>query len=268
MRVKNSTPAFTRPNHQKNLPSFLVACNTMLTKCPASAWDGWQLIRRVHGKSLMNTHRASAINSLFIAIANHVDLKSSVVFSNVYDLAHATGLATVSAAGNVSITRCSRAIIEMEKAGFLETELVWDRVLGCHIPKFINVTDLFWEIAHPEGTKGYHAARESQISYQRQGLAEPEEWLTVSQAKERRRRMHIKTAFKLRRAKHEKSKQRTAAKKLTNDNIVVSRGKIGKEILDELGSLHGLDPKAFQVMISQRYALYNKIAADPAPTRH
>jgi hypothetical protein len=268
MQVKNLAPAFTRPNHQKSLPSFLKACNTMLTKRPASAWDGWQLIRRVHGKSLMNTHRASAINAIFIAIANHVDLNSSVVFSNVYDLAHATGLATVSIAGNVSITRCSRAIIEMERAGFIETELVWDRVLGCHIPKFINVTDLFWEIAHPEGATGYHAAREKQIVYQSQGIAAPEQWLTVSQAKENRRRMHIKTAFKLRREKHEKSKQRTAAKKLTKGNIVNSRGKIGKEILDELGSLHGLTTEAFQVMISQRYALYNKIAADPDQPRH
>lgn len=268
MEVKNLTPGFKRPGHQKALPTYLKACNTMLTKCPASNWDGWQLIRRVHGKSALNTHRAAAFDAIFLAIANRVDLNSSVVFSNVYDLAHVTGLATVSAAGNVSITRCSRAIIEMEKAGFLETQLVWDRVLGCHLPKFISVTDLFWEIAHPEGAKGYHAAREKQLAYQNQGLATGDQWLTVSEAKERRRRMHIKTAFKLRKEKHAKSKQRTAAKKILSSNIIVARQKIGKEILDEMGTTHGLTPDAFKVMISQRLALYKQISADPAPTRH
>ncbi len=268
MKVKNLAPSFQRPNHQKALPTFLKACNTMLTKCPASSWDGWQLIRRVHGKSNLNTNRAKAFDAIFMAIANHVDLNSGVVFSNVYDLAHVTGLATKSKAGNISITRCSRAIIEMEKAGFIETQLIWDRVLGCHLPKFINVTDLFWDIAHPEGAKGYHAAREKQLAYQNKGLSTGDQWLSVSQAKEIRRKMHIKTAFDLRKAKHAKSKQRTQAKKLTNTSVVEARQKIGKQILDEIGTTHGLTPEAFKVMISQRLALYKQIAADPAPTRH
>jgi hypothetical protein len=268
MIPKNLEPVFAKPKHHKARPAFLRACHTQLTKCPASSWDGWHLIQHVHGKSKVNVHAFNALDALCKAIVHHVDIESGVVQSNVTMLSDLCGLTTESKAGNVSISRASNAVKRLIKAGLLEGELVWDKGLGCWLPKFLNVTDLFWTVAHPEGIEGYNKAREIQYGFKNEGLCNDNEWLTVTQAKERRRLAHIKTAFELRKKKHAKSKERSKAKELADKANKKARSAIAKEILNDLDTTHGLTHEAFETMINMRQSLYRKMAADEPPPRH
>jgi|GEM_PF-2673914 len=268
MNPKNPSPVFDKPGHHKARPAFLRACGTFLTKRPASAWDGWQLIQHVMGRSKVNVHACKAIDAVFIAIAHFVDLKSGVVQANVTKIAELTGLVTQSKAGNVSITRCSRVIERAIDAGILEGELVWDKKLGYWLPKFINVTDEFWKIAHPEGLAGYLRAREQQFTYQNKGMVDGNDWLTVTQAKEIRRLAHIKYAFEYRKNQQSRAKARRLAKQLNDTEHSKIRAEIGKNILNDVDDLHGLTPESFSSMINQRISLYRKIADDPDPPKH
>jgi len=265
MKPNNPNPEFNKPKHHKARPAFLRACFTTLTKRPASSWDGWALIHHVYGKSRLNIHAAKSLDALCLAIAHFVDINSGVVNANVTQLAELTGLITQSKKGNVSISRASRAVNRLIKAGLLEGEIVWDKELGCWLPKFINVTDKFWQLAHPEGIEGYNKAREAQFAYQNQGLKNENEWLTVTEAKERRRIKHTKEAFERRQKQHIQSKARRKAKELASKNKVVARSEIAKQILDELDTCHGLDVEEFSSMINKRTALYRKMSEDPPP---
>lgn len=270
MIPKNPEPTFDRPSHHKARPAFLRACHTHLSKVPLSDWDGWHLIQHVHGKSKIYKHAENAMNAIALCVVHFVDLQSGALDpeATVTKIAELTGLMTESKAGNVSISRASRAIQRCVKAGLFEGELVWDKELGCWLPKFLNVTELFWEVAHPEGYKGYEKAREQQFSFRNQGLANPNEWLTVTEAKERRRRAHIKKAFEYRRDKQIKNKERRLAKKLGDKENKLARGQIAKDILDSVDTCHGLTFDSFTSLINQRTALYRKIADDPDPPKH
>lgn len=268
MQPINLNPTFSKPSHHKARPAFLRACSTYLTKRPLSKWDGWQLIHSVHGKSKLYENAAKSMDAIAHALVHFVDLTSGVVEANVTKIAELTGLMTQSKAGNESISRCSRGIVRLDKAGLVETELVWDKNLGCHLPKFINVTDQFWQIVHPEGLEGYLKAREQQLAYRNQGLANDNEWLTVTEAKERRRLAHIKNAFEYRKYGQQQAKARRIAKQMKETNHLDMRAKIGREILAEVDTCHGLTPRAFEKMINQRMALYRQIADDGSPPKH
>ena len=268
MIPKNPNPTFDQPKHHKARPAFLRGCRTHLTKVPLSKWDGWHLIQHVHGKSKIYESAEKSMNEIALAIVHYADLQSGAVGRNVTELAEDTGLVTESEAGNGSICRASRAIIRMTNAGLLEAApLIWDKVLGCYLPKFINVTDLFWDVVHPEGFSGYEKAREDQFIYQNEGLSNPNEWLTVTEAKERRRRIHTKKAFEFRRDKQLKNKERRKAAKLGDKENKLARGKIAKDILDNLDTCHGLTIDSFSSLINQRTALYRKMADDPDPPK-
>lgn len=247
------------------------ACHTNLTKIPAASWDGWQLIHHVHGKSKLNVHASNAINALCLAIVHFVDLESGVVQANVTELGEHCGLNTQSDTGNKSISRTANNINRLISAGLLDGEIVWDKQLGCWLPKFINVTDAFWDVVHPEGKQGYNKAREQQLAYRSKGISDKNEWLSVTQAKERRRLAHIKKAFEIRKSKQQTTSAKRKIKLLEQKETSKVRAEIGKQILNELGPLHGLEPKQFEGMINQRIALYRKIASsdtntEPPPT--
>jgi len=270
MLPKNPNPTFDRPKHHKARPAFLRGCHTQLSKkVPLSRWDGWHLIQHVHGKSKIYENAQRSMDAIALSIVHYVDLQSGAVGRNVTEIAEDTGLVTQSEKGNISISRCSRAIIRMIDAGLLEAApLVWDKELGCYLPKFINVTDLFWQVAHPEGFEGYQKAREKQFQHQNEGLSNPNEWLTITEAKERRHRIHIKKAFEFRRDKQLKNKERRTAKKLGDKENKLARGKIAKDILDSVDTCHGLTFDSFSSLINQRTALYRKMSDDPDPPKH
>jgi len=269
MKPNNLTPLFDKPKHHKARPAFLRACGTNLGKNPLSKWVGWQLIQHNNKQSKVYQHAHNAMDALAMAIVHFTEIQSGCVNANVSQLAELTGLITESEAGNISISRASRAIIRMIDADLLEAApLVWDKQLGYWLPKFINVTDKFWDVVHPEGLAGYEKARAQQYAYQCQGVSTPKEWLSITEAKERRRRTHIKTIFEYRKSKQSKAKERRLSRKLQEKDRVSSRAQITQQILNELGDCSHLTHQQLDVLVSKRMGLYRKIADDPDPPRH
>lgn len=90
--------------------------------------------------------RRKAINAAITAILYFVNIVSREVHASAEQLADQCGLSTVSAAGNKSITRLTRALVMMKGLGLVQYKRRFDRVTRKYFPAEIIVTDTFIEL--------------------------------------------------------------------------------------------------------------------------
>jgi incFII family plasmid replication initiator RepA len=153
--VVNPTPAFTRPAHHKHkLPAFNKSLLEKLSARDVSRWAGFYFYDAYHHKTNkpvvrrrhFNKHRARAMNALVNAMVYHLNIISGTVPVSFTTLAHEAGLSTTSKAGNVSITRATRAAQDLANYGVLTYKLLWDKVTRQYFPADIQVTDRFFDM--------------------------------------------------------------------------------------------------------------------------
>lgn len=90
--------------------------------------------------------RRKAINAAITGILYFVNIVSREVHASAEQLADQCGLSTVSAAGNKSITRLTRALVMMKGLGLVQYKRRFDRVNRKYFPAEIVVTDTFIEL--------------------------------------------------------------------------------------------------------------------------
>ncbi len=90
--------------------------------------------------------RRKAINAAITGILYFVNIVSREVHASAEQLADQCGLSTVSAAGNKSITRLTRALVMMKGLGLVQYKRRFDRVSRKYFPAEIVVTDEFIEL--------------------------------------------------------------------------------------------------------------------------
>lgn len=90
--------------------------------------------------------RRKAINAAITGILYFVNIVSREVHASAEQLADLCGLSTVSAAGNKSITRLTRALVMMKVLGLVKYKRRFDRISRKYFPAEIVVTDTFIEL--------------------------------------------------------------------------------------------------------------------------
>ncbi|SUY95373.1 plasmid replication initiation protein RepA1 [Citrobacter freundii] len=108
--------------------------------------------------------RRKAINAAITGILYFVNIVSREVHASAEQLADQCGLSTVSAAGNKSITRLTRALVMMKGLGLVQYKRRFDRVSRKYFPAEIVVTDTFIELVgiSPEA---WQRAVEQKLNY-------------------------------------------------------------------------------------------------------
>mgnify|MGYP003365311129 CR=1 FL=1 len=89
--------------------------------------------------------RRKAIDALLQAICFHYDPLANRVNAAITTIAMECGLATESAAGNLSITRATRALKFLAELGLLTYHTEYDPDIGCYIPTDITFTPTLFE---------------------------------------------------------------------------------------------------------------------------
>lgn len=271
--VCNPEPQFEAPDYHRSRPSFIRKLVNYTKKRRVTMWSGFYTLTPLDPKKLtpinrqrhFNKHRARAIQAVAECAAHHLNIVTGRVMLSVEAMAELCGLSTKSKAGNISITRCSRAVIELERFGIFNCEKVWDRALGMWIPKRIYVTGLFIEMCGLS-IKDWESAQNQQLGYMKRGLSiEEQEQLTITEAKRRDKEQHTKAAFEYRRKKHGLAKARKLAARLREKTISDSRATVLRNIIkrmptDELKAMNHHDLDAL-VRKELNYLL--KLADDP-----
>ena len=84
--------------------------------------------------------RRRAIDALLQGLCFHYDPLANRVQCSITTLAIECGLATESAAGKLSITRATRALMFLSELGLITYQTEYDPLIGCNIPTDITLT--------------------------------------------------------------------------------------------------------------------------------
>lgn len=271
--VLNPNPEFTPPPHHGPRPKFIKKLANFARTRQVTKWSGFysllplnpRTLERINRQRHFNKHRARAIQAVAECAAHHLNIVTGIVQVSVEKMSQLCGLTTKSKAGNISITRCSRAVLALEEYGVFRCEKIWDRVLGMWIPKRIEVTDFFIDMCGVKREE-WEAAQNQQLGYQKRGLAiHEQEQLTLSEAKRRGREQHRKVAFERRRKQHEISKARRLAIKLKSEDLQQQKSTILNKIIKSrtTDELVELGPDGLDKLINKELNYLLKIAEDP-----
>jgi incFII family plasmid replication initiator RepA len=146
-QVKNPNPAFV-PGEGKDTLAF---CRKLMVKAAnyTSRFDFSMHVAfaRAHGwrKRRPPRLRCLAIDALLPGLCFHYDPLANRVQSSITTLAMECGLATESKAGNLSITRATRALKFLAELGLLTYQTEYDKDIGCNIPTDITFTPALFE---------------------------------------------------------------------------------------------------------------------------
>lgn len=209
----NPSPEFVEPTHYRAPPPIIKKLINRAHKTSVTAWPGLRLIDRENRERTIYPSRRLAINALVQGMLRHLDLVTLEIQLPVSLLAELCALSTTSAAGNLSITRASRAVIDMQRWGFIEGELIPDRD-GTLLPKFMRATPRFFEAL---GIDPEIIRREQEWRFEaiRQGLpAEQAATMTLTTYKKQRKIASIQRAFEIRRQRQDKERQLRLARRL------------------------------------------------------
>ena len=142
-QVKNPNPAF-KPEADKDTLSF---CRKLMSKAEnfSSSFDFaiYVAFARSNGwrKRLPPKLRRKAIDALLQALCFHYDPLANRVNASITTMAIECGLATESKAGNLSITRATRALKFLaHELKLLTYDTEYDADIGCNIPTDITFT--------------------------------------------------------------------------------------------------------------------------------
>lgn len=268
--VKNPNPVFVPPKHHKPRPQLLRKAANFVNNRRVASWEGFPLLRPLADRQRrFNEHRARALQAVVAALIHHVDLVSWLVESSCEGMADLCGLSTVSDAGNKSITRFTRAIDDLEEHGIVTCEKIWDRVMGCWIPKMITVTELFWRMIGISPEEAL-AAQQQQLGYRKKGLTLSEqEMLTVTEAKRRAKQRFKEIAFERRRKKHHVRRAVRKSQELDALPWDLRRDKVASDLVRSMTpeECAALDLDGWRRMIDQEINRLRRYhSGDPPPT--
>ncbi|MBN7819321.1 plasmid replication initiator RepA [Bowmanella yangjiangensis] len=270
-KAKNPRPYFSAPKHHKARPGVIRRWQSWTESKPVHLWTGFQLLK-VSGSRSRNIRpeRQVALAATVQAMLHHLNLVTHQVEACVETLADTCALSTVSKAGNKSITRVSRLINDLlEPAGLVTTEKVWDKNLGCWIPKYIEVQPLFFEMlgismhyVEKEQARRQAYAQKLLVSDSEAGL------LSISELKHRAKLHHINQAFKRRKQKLEEKSQKRLASRLKGAESTHGYHEVDNEIA--LGILRSLPqdelarltPAKLKELVNRRKAFLKAIVRD------
>nr|WP_318380553.1 plasmid replication initiator RepA [uncultured Enterobacter sp.] len=269
--VANPTPVFTRPAHHKhNLPAFNKKLIGAVAERDVSRWAGFYYYDAFHHKTSklierrrhFNKHRARAINALVAAMVYHLNIVSGTIPVSFTTLARESGLSTVSAAGNESITRATRAAHDLAAFGLITYKLLWDKVTRQYFPADIEVTDRFFDMAGSTPA-AWEKARNQQLAWINTGLARKgEKPLTRTEATRRQKERLIEIAWQKRKTAQDIRRKRKIAALAAQKSETDLRHQISCQIQHEMsqGQHEGLTMDAFRKLVNQRLSWINTVA--------
>jgi incFII family plasmid replication initiator RepA len=264
--VCNPNPEFTAPSHHKKRPLFIRKAFNFANARRVWMWEGFSYYKDLAKRSRrFNKHRAKAIQAGVLCMTHHLNIVTGLVEASCTDMADMCGLSTYSKAGNLSISRFTRMIDDLEKFGLIKTEKVWDRVMGTWIPKMIWVTDIYF-LMIGIGVDEYKAAQNQQLGYLKKGLTlDEQEQLTITEAKRRKKRQFIEKAFDSRRQKHSAKRLQKQAKDFTKKSLDEQRSEIANNLAVQLGSegLKGLSLQDFNKLVDVRLGQLRRLSDPP-----
>lgn len=170
-RVKNPHPKFSVPEGKRTLPF-----NIKLMKAAEGFTSRFDFSMHVAfarsvgmRRRMPPACRRRAIDALLQAICFHYDPLENHVNVAMTTIAIECGLATESKAGNLSITRATRALQFLETLGLLTYNTEYCGTLGCHFPTDITFTPAFFD-ALGISLESLHACRESRMAWKNKQL--------------------------------------------------------------------------------------------------
>lgn len=267
----NPTPVFTRPAHHKHkLPAFNKTLIETLSGRDVSRWAGFYFYDAFHhrtNKALVrsrhfNKHRARAINALVMAMVYHLNIISGTVPVSFTTLAHEAGLSTKSKAGNLSITRATRAAQDLANYGVLTYKLLWDKVTRQYFPADIQVTDRFFDMVG-SSAQAWQNASNQQLAWMNMGLTKKgQKPLTKSEASRLQREKLVEITWQQRKTAQDIRRKQKIARIADRKDDTDLRHQIGLQLQHEMRQGHheGITLDGFRRLLNQRMALVRKIA--------
>ncbi len=167
-QVKNPNPVFT-PREGAGTLKF---CEKLMEKAVGFSSRFDFAIHVAHARS--RGLRRRAIDALLQGLCFHYDPLANRVQCSITTLAIECGLATESAAGKLSITRASRALMFLAELELITYQTEYDPLIGCYIPTDITFTPALFA-ALDVSEDAVAAARRSRVEWEnrqrkRQGL--------------------------------------------------------------------------------------------------
>ena len=272
--VHNPHPKFEIPAHYDHEPPrFVKKLYNYARKRRVTMWPGFYTLTPTNPRTLepiqrqrhFNKHRANAMQAVAECLAYHLNLATGICQISVENIAKHCRLTTTSDAKNFSITRCSRAVVELERYGLLKCEVIFDDLLGINIPKLIEVTDLFIVMCGLTVDE-YSKAQNQQLGYQKRGLTiEQQEQLTAAEAKRRARERHRKVAFETRKKRHEIARSRKQANRLKEKSLTDQRADVLRSIVRRTPKheLQAMDYRQLDAIVTKELNYVLKLADDP-----
>lgn len=145
--VCNAEPKFQAPRHHAHkLPFVLQGAIDKASGCDLTGDVVFYANLPPDRKRRIYEARRKAINAAITGILYFVNIVSREVHASAEQLADLCGLSTVSAAGNKSITRLTRALVMMKQLGLVKYKRRFDRISCKYFPAEIIVTDSFIEL--------------------------------------------------------------------------------------------------------------------------
>ncbi|HCP2207869.1 TPA: incFII family plasmid replication initiator RepA [Escherichia coli] len=158
-QVKNPNPVFT-PREGAGTLKF---CEKLMEKALGFTSRFDFAIHVAHARS--RGLRRRAIDALLQGLCFHYDPLANRVQCSITTLAIECGLATESAAGKLSITRATRALMFLSELGLITYQTEYDPLIGCNIPTDITLTpSLFTALDVSEDAVA--AARRSRVEWE------------------------------------------------------------------------------------------------------
>lgn len=269
--VVNATPAFTRPAHHKhNLPAFNKRLIESLSARDVSRWAGFYYYDAYHHKTSkpvvrsrhFNKHRARAINALVHAMAYHLNIISGTVPASFTTLAREAGLSTLSAAGNESITRATRAAQDLAAYGIISYKLLWDKVTRQFFPADIQVTERFFDMAG-SSAQAWHKASNQQLAWVNMGLVKKgHKPLTRTEAARLQREKLTEITWQKRKTAQDIRRKQKIARLAVRKDENTLRHNISCQIQHEMsqGLHNGLSFDGFRKLVNQRLSWIQTVA--------
>ena len=270
--VANPNPSFSPPAHHKKRPQFLRKAQNFAQR-DISYFGGMQILLHARGRRHINEHRRKALRAVVQGMLHYVNLITWQVEIPVIELARQCGLATVSAQGIESISRCARAVIMAQEFGLIDTDRVWDHKENTWIPKVIHVTDLFWDAI---GIGSDAADRERVIRFERMKALnlsrEIAGRMSLTEFRELRKMRSIQHSFEIRRNKIASKQQLRTARRIASLPLDQQRIECGRRLIDKMqraapGALSDITrrPSDFDKLVTREMRRMQALATDPDP---
>ena len=201
------------------------------------------------------------MNALVNAMVYHLNIISGTVPVSFTALAHEAGLSTKSRAGNLSITRATRAAQDLANYGVLTYKLLWDKVTRQYFPADIQVTDRFFDMVG-SSAQAWQNASNQQLAWQNMGLAKKgQKPLTKSEASRLQREKLIEITWQQRKTAQDIRRKQKIARLADRKDDTDLRHQISCQLQHELsqGQHDGITMDGFKKLVNQRLALVRKI---------